>query len=178
MIEFEVNGKRGKHVISLPTSLKEITSDYLLEVTKDVALPEHYSLIGVCYREKLSTIIMNARQNKNMTTAVVPVFIKSGTEDFTLALSAEKIIVSSSQLSLGYHVTCPKNNININNFVSYIEGDGYAYQNAIKANEYVYFLEFKIIPNSDIVGVYKDLKDDTTFDNPFKITPISTEEVD
>lgn len=174
MIKFEVNGKRGSYIFPLPTELKELTPEYLNYVTEEVEIANDYTLIGICYREKLSTIIMSARQNKNLTTAVVPIFIKRGNttgEANCNPNTGDKLIISGSQLSLGHHVVCPKNTLTINNFISFTDGDGLAYQNAVKENKYVYFLEFKIIPNCDIVGIYKDVDKNCDFKNPFKEYP-------
>lgn len=182
MLEFKTNGKRGSYKLTLPTKLSEITVEYLEAVTKDVKPADNYTLIAVCYREKLSTIIMNAKQNKAMTTAVVPIYVKRSfkdVKDINIPLSiTDKVIISGSDLSLGHHVICPNNSLTINNFVSYVEGDGFAYQNALKLNAYVYFLEFKLVPNCAIVGAYKEInKDEEEFINPFKEVKLESGEL-
>lgn len=174
MLEFEVNGKLGNVIITLPTNLEEISKDFLLSVTNDVIVGDNYSLIGICYREKVSTIIMSAKQNKNLTTSVVPIFIKCGALDDTSYVISklevrDKLIVDASNIATGHHVICPKNPLTINKFINYVEGDRTAFDKAIKlTNQYVYFLEFKIIPNCDIIGIYKDIKEELK-DNPFKV---------
>lgn len=171
MLKFTTNGKNGTNILTLPTKLEEITSDYLKNVTKEVGIANNYSLIGVCYKEKLSNIIMTSRQRKpNANIAVVPIFIKAGITDSKFVNDiniGDKLIVSPSQISLGHHVAAPKNNLTISTFLFYCEGDNDVYQKALTYSEYVYFLEFKIIPNCDIIGTYfnnTEITEDKTFE--------------
>lgn len=178
MLKFTTNGKTGSFDFIFPTKLEELTPDYLILVAKDVEVANDYTLIGVCYREKLSTIIVSSKQNKNLTTAVVPIFIKSGISENGFVKdkceTGNKIIISPSQIALGHHVVCPENKITISNFLAYLDGDKDAYRNALNINSYVYFLEFKIVPNCDIIGIYKDSKEKVPFNNPFTIVPVAT----
>lgn len=167
MLKFTTNGKNGVNVLTYPTSLDEITPEYLKEVTNDIVLSENYSLIGVCYREKLSNIILSVRQNKKSTDIpVVPIFIK-GRKDIE---TGDKLVISPSQIAIGHHVNAKKNVLTINNLLHYVDGDGMAFGNASKYKDFVYFLEFKIVPNCDIVGYYKK-ENDKDFENPFKVVP-------
>lgn len=78
MLKFEVNGKRGAILMNLPTKLSEITPEYLNEVTSNVVVADNYSLIGILYRESLASVILaNNRKQKNITTAIIPVFVKA-----------------------------------------------------------------------------------------------------
>lgn len=181
MLKFLANGVNGNKVLNFPTKVEEITPEYLLNVTKDVEVADNYVLVALCYREKISTILMTARQNKkDVTSAVIPLFIKSGRlstnganeESFISKIkTGDKIIAASSQLALGHHVVCPMNTLNINNLIYYTEKDGFAYQRAVNIQDYIHFLEFKIIPANDVIAFRP--KVDSNFDNPFKIEDAS-----
>ena len=123
MLKFEVNGKHGSIIMNLPTKLSEITPEYLNEVTSNVVVADNYSLIGILYRESLASVILaNNRKQKNITTAVVPVFVKAGTTDTEYIKNmscGDKIIIAPSDIAIGHHVSCPKNMITINNILEY-----------------------------------------------------------
>lgn len=183
MITFKTHSKNGNFAVTLPTDLKDITEEYLKAVTKEVFVAENYSLIGLCYREKLSTIIFNAKNNKPSNIVTVPIYIKSNNNEQPFTECGNKLVVSGSQLALGHHVNCVMNTLTINKFLYYIEGDNNAYQNALREfkDVYCYFLEFKIIPNCDIVGVYANIdkiKDIDNFNNPFKVNVLRDDEWD
>ena len=173
MLKFQTNGINGSKYFNLPTELEEITNDYLKYVTKDVDVADNYVLVALCYREKLSSIIMTARNNKTeITSSVVPVFIKHGeinNEFIKQIKTGQSLIVAPSQLALGHHVVCPDNTLNISLLVNSLNGDNNAYMRATKHKEYVYFLEFKIIPAIDIIAARRDIKCDEPFNNPFNI---------
>ena len=144
MLKFEVNGKRGVILMNLPTKLSEITPEYLNDVTSNVVVADNYSLIGILYRESLASVILaNNRKQKNITTAIVPIFIKAGATDTEYV----------------------KNMITINNILEYCDGDKEAYQRAISISQPCYYLEFKIVPNCNIHGNYKE--ESGSYKNPF-----------
>lgn len=171
MLKFTTNGKNGSFNLNLPTSLSEITPAYLKDVTSDVLIANNYSLIAICYREAFSTVIFaNNTKKKNLTTAIVPLFVKCGKNDngFINSLNAgDKLIIAPSQIALGHHVTAPRNLITINNILSCIEGDKNIYKEALKEAKQCYFVEFKLVPNVDINGAYKAEAETTATDNPF-----------
>ena len=106
MLKFEVNGKRGSIIMNLPTKLSEITPEYLNEVTSNVVVADNYSLIGILYRESLASVMLaNNRKQKNITTAVVPVFVKAGTTDTEYIKNmscGDKIIIAPSDIAIGH----------------------------------------------------------------------------
>lgn len=179
MLEIQTNGNLGKFNIKLPTKLSEITEDYLNRVTEGIEVAPNYSLIGICYREKLSTVILSVRQRKKqIDTPVVPIFIKAGenTSDFISNINTgNRIIISGSNIALGNHVSTPNNNITINKVLEFIDGDSEIYKEAMKHNDYCYFLEFKLVPNCNIIGCYKNLNV-ASFEDPFISKIIEIEE--
>ena len=169
MLKFEVNGNHGVILMNLPTKLSEITPEYLNEVTSNVVVADNYSLIGILYRESLASVMLaNNRKQKNITTAVVPVFVKAGTTDTEYIKNmscGDKIIIAPSDIAIGHHISCPKNMITINNILEYCNGDKEAYKNAICVSQPCYYLEFKIVPNCNIHGNYKE--ESGSYKNPF-----------
>ena len=125
MLKFEVNSKNGNILMNLPTKLSEITSEYLSSVTSDVVIADNYSLIGILYKESLASVILaNNRKQKNITTAIVPIFVKAGatdTEYIKNIACGDKIVIAPSDIAMGHHVTCPKNRITINNIKNEIK---------------------------------------------------------
>lgn len=161
MIQFEVNGANGHKILTYPTNLKELTPDYLKQLAEEIIPAPNYSLIALCYRERLHNIIFTANQkndNANLQTAVIPIFVKTNNklEDKFIANSGDKVVIAGSQLALGHHVMAAKNTLTLNTLLYYIKGDAAAYHNALNVKDYVYFIEFKLIPNNDIVGVYNE----------------------
>lgn len=169
MLKFEANGKYGIVLMNLPTKLSEITPEYLNDVTSNLVIADNYSLIGILYRESLASVILaNNRKQKNITTSVIPVFVKAGTTttDYIKNMSCgDKIVIASSDIAMGHHVVCPKNKITINNILDYCDGDKEAYQRAISISIPCYYLEFKIVPNCNIHGNY--IEDNDSYENPF-----------
>ena len=162
MKDFLVQGTKVNFNFHFPTNLEEIDVDYLKAVTENVQVAEHHTLVGIVYHEKLFDIIVSRKRNaKGLTAGVVPIFIKAGKTDSEFIQSAEcrdKLIIPSTSLSLGYHVACPQNVLSLDYFVRAIDGDNNLakrYDNNY-GNEQCFFVEFKIIPNNEIKGVYKE----------------------
>jgi len=165
MKDFLVQGTKVNFNFHFPTSLEEISVDYLKAVTENVNVAEHHTLIGIVYHEKLFDIIVSRKRNqKGLTAGVVPIFIKAGKTDSDFIKTAEcrdKLIIPSTSLSLGYHVAAPKNVLSLDYFIRAIDGDNSLakrYDNNY-GNEHCFFVEFKIIPNNEIKGIYKQAVD-------------------
>ena len=170
MLTLDVNSNRGVFKLNLPTSLNEIDKSYIMEVTNHVKVDSNYTLIGVVFREKLSTLILAARKNKkNSDIPVIPVFVKAGKTNSELINGLkvrDKLLISASDIMMGYHVSAPNNLLTINTILELIEGDITTYNKLIGSNEYCYFIEFKLVPNCNIHGAYS-ATDGAGFENPF-----------
>ena len=150
MLKLEVNGSAGKFLVNVPTVFN------LDNAVKHIEVAPEYSLVALIYREKLAVILNSAKQNKEMNTAVVPMFIKAGTTDSKFIKNIKlgnKVIITGSDLSIGIHVNSPLNSLSIPNVVAICNGDNEVYKNAITNTEYCHFVEFKLVPNSAIKGV-------------------------
>ena len=170
MLTLEVNNKQGVFQLNLPTSLNEIDESYIMEVTNHVKVDANYTLIGVVFREKLSTLVLAARKSKkNSDIPVIPIFIKAGETDskFINSLNVrDKLIISASDIMMGYHVSAPNNLITINNILDLLDGDMKVYNQLMASQEMCYFIEFKLVPNCNIHGAYGKT-DVAGFNNPF-----------
>lgn len=156
MLNLKVNGNAGKFTLNLPTMFKEVTNEYMDNAVKHIAVAPEYSLIALVYREKLAVVLNSAKQNKEMNTSVVPVFIKAGTTDSKFIKNIKlgnTLIVTGSDLAIGIHVNSPLNSLSIPNIVAVCEGDNNVYKEAITSTEYCHFVEFKLVPNSAIKGI-------------------------
>ena len=175
MLTLKTSNARGVHELNLPTSLNEINESYITEVTSHIKVDANYTLIGLVYREKLSTLVLAATRNKKTSDiAVIPIFVKAGESDskFINSLNVkDKLIISPSDIMMGYHVSAPNNLLTINNILDLIEGDPIVNQNLMNINEQCYFIEFKLVPNCNIHGAYEKPKV-TEFVNPF-VTKVS-----
>lgn len=161
MVTFPIIQEDCDVIYHLPTHLEEITPNYLKAITKEVHVADHYSLVAlVCY-EKISTLVLaRQRKTKNANVGIVPIFVKNGNTDSQFISSiktGEKVVVSSTQISLGLHVNVPQNELNLDKFLANIDKDiELPYQRAIALEDQspVFFISFKLIPNADIIGVY------------------------
>lgn len=158
MVTIKTNGTLGKYELNFPSNLSDITKEFLLNVTENVELAANYSLIAICYREKVSNILLAANRNKNkIESSVVPLFVKSGaTEDsYVKSINTlDKLVIAGSDIAMGYHITCPRNKVSIDTLLLYTKGDTDIYQKAIEIKDPCYFIDFKIVPNCCIHGHY------------------------
>ena len=170
MLTLKTNNVRGIYELNLPTSLDEIDKSYIAEVTSHVKVDANYSLIGIVFKERLSTLILSARRNKKTSDiAVIPIFVKAGKTDSELINSLnikDKLIISPSDIMLGNHISAPNNFLTINTILDLLDGDADAYAKLVNIPEDCYFIEFKLVPNCNIHGAYTQSKV-TEFVSPF-----------
>lgn len=178
MKEFIVKTKMSEVKFNFPTKLEELTSEYLLGVTSGVTVAPNYSLIGLVYHEKLSTLFMTCRNKKKTASiGVIPIFIKSGKGEKSIVDSAkfgQKLLISNSQIQLAHHCAAPTNNLTLDYFAKVVDAntDKDLYQSLLVDNnpQEVLFVEFKIVPNCDIIALYDN---PTKVDNPYiTVTPL------
>nr|DAH00356.1 MAG TPA: hypothetical protein [Crassvirales sp.] len=171
MLTLNVNGKQGVFTLNLPTTLSDITKEYIANVTSHIEVDDNYTIVGVVFREKLSTLILaNRRNKKNSDIAAIPIFVKAGKTNSELITKldvGEKLIIAPSDIMLGHHLSAPTNLLTINNILNIIEGDMDVYNKVLGVQEQCYFIEFKLVPNCAIHGAYKKCCND--YVNPFVI---------
>lgn len=167
-------GEKG-FVMNLPTSLNEITNDYLFDVTNHICIAPYYAIIACVYRCKLPEIISNAKKKRDLAMAIVPLFVKARITDnmekeltnlFNDISCGDKLIIAGTDIERAYHIVCPKNFITIDNIVRIYNSDSNFAKGVMIDQNYYYFVDFKLAPINDIKGFYK--KDNNeSFINPF-----------
>lgn len=159
MKEFNVSGRYGNYNITLPTKLEEITPEYLNGVTSGVVIAPEHSLIAIVSREKLAVILNASKKREAIATSVLPLFVKSGETEFDFIKHIEtgqKLIMASSDLGRGYHVICPDNKITVEGIIKICADDKELSKTIFIQQDYLYFVDFKLIPNCDIKGAYSN----------------------
>ena len=164
MKEFIVKTKMSEVKFNFPTNLKELSSEYLKQVTNSITVAPNYSLIGVVYHERLANIILTCNnKKKSASIGVIPIFIKSGAGDKSIVDNAkvgQKLLISNTQLQLAHHCAAPANKLTIDYFANVLDAALYKdlYQTAVQDADKseVLFVEFKVIPNCDIIALYDD----------------------
>ena len=130
------------------------------------------------YKDSLSLILTAYKKKTATNMAVVPVFIKAGTNDSEFVKSIElgdKVVVSGSDLSIGHHIQAPFNKITPTIITALCEGDKDIYKEAMLMTEPVCFVEFKLVPISAIHAKLDD-KVKISINNPF-VTNVSKDNV-
>ena len=178
MKTFKVNGDAGSYLITLPQSLDEIGTDYLKQCTDFINPAPNYAVVAVVYKDSLSLILTAYKKKTATNMAVVPVFIKAGTNDSEFIKSIElgdKVVVSGSDLSIGHHIQAPFNKITPTIITALCEGDKDIYKEAMIMTEPVCFVEFKLVP---ISAIHAKLDDNVkiSINNPF-VTNVSKDNV-
>lgn len=164
-----------KFEFNFPTSIAEISDDYLKAITNNVKVADNYSLLAIIYRETLGSMVLaNKQKRSSMASGVIPVFVKAGKTDneFINSLTLkDKVIIASSELMQGHQVNVVGNELSISKFWSILEKDksiASRYNNDY-GKEKCCFIEFKLIPNCSLVGYYSNdvIEPETKY---FKVT--------
>ena len=175
MLTLYVNGTQGAFTLNLPTTLSDITKEYITNVTSHIEVDANYTVVGTVFREKLSTLILASRRNKkNSEISVIPIFVKAGKTDSEFINSLyirDKIIISPSDVMMGHHLSTPNNFLTINLILDLLDGDIKVYNQLMTSQEMCYFIEFKLVPNCNIHGAYQQ-SEVSNFVSPF-VTKIS-----
>ena len=177
MKEFTIKNGDSTVTMNLPTKLSEITKDYLLQVTNEIQPAPYYCVVAMVYRWQLGLITSAAKKKKDLSTAVVPIYVKSNLPEdasaetkelFNKMMCGDKIIIGSTSLELGNHLSCPKNFITIDNIVRIYNADNDFAKGTIYDRNYYYFVDFKLVAASEIRGFYAK-QPNNGFVNPFII---------
>lgn len=158
MKDFKVNHGGESYIFNFPTTIKEISPEYLTAITSNIKVAAHHCLIAIVYREAISTVVLTYKQRKKSITAgVVPIFIKAGDTDSefikNLAIK-DTLVIPGSMLSLANHISIFENTLSLDYFMTLLDSDNEVGQRAIGENQKVCFVDFKIVGNTDIVAAY------------------------
>ena len=175
MNQFKVTDGSSEFLMNLPTKISEITEDYLLSVTEDIVVAPYHAIVAVIYRCKLPEVISTNKKSRAMAIAIVPTYVKSNlpleTEKPTFDLIAgikcgDKIVIAGTDLERGYQLSVPKNLITIENIVKIYNHDNNFAKDVMRDQNYYYFVDFKLVPITDIKGYYKP-SNPAEYVNPF-----------
>ena len=164
MEKFSITAFNHRYSFEYPTSIDELDADWLLKVSANIKPAKHYSLIALIYKESLNSVVTTYKQRKkNMTSVVVPIFIKAGEtdSDFINSLQTkDKLVISPQMLQLAYHVNAWGNSLSIDQLISLLDEDPTAFMRTVSHKTPVCFVEFKIIENNNIVGASTNVYND------------------
>lgn len=157
MKNFNVNYFGKDYIYSLPTDKKEVTIDYLKSVTEDVHVAPNYSLVALLNHVHPATVINNRKSNKEQYVGVIPVLVNKGDTDSDFIKSipyGSTIVVSGSDLAMAQHIVAKYNELDMNKFINVATSDENKelYKELITSKEYVYFVSFKLVPNTFITA--------------------------
>lgn len=159
-------------ILNLPTSYEEVTPEFIENCCKEVHVADNHIIVGLIYKEKLSYVLSTAKNPNNVKPSLIyPVFASEGQDkSFTNKYGndikvKDKIIISGTDLSRGYHVNVKSNRISIDKVVKFVNEDKILLKECVVGGEiakelnntFCYFLELKIVPLCDIKGVYKNV---------------------
>lgn len=170
MIKLE--SKLKNYSLLIPTSINEITPEILSELTKDICLSNYYALVALLYKTKLFEFVASIDKKYSTEVGVVPLLAKA-CEKSLESINAKvgyKLNLVRSTIERGEHINIPGNSISLNNVRDFIKSDkdldkdimtgeyfkqeGKTILESKNESPYCYFLEFKVIPVSDIHASY------------------------
>jgi hypothetical protein len=175
MKEFNVTDGKKDFTFRLPTSISEITGNYLKAVTDDIVIAPYYAVIASVYRAKLPEVISSNKKSKAMAIAIVPLFVKANvpleTEKPTFDMmssikAADRIIIAGTDIERGYQLSTPKNMITLDNVIRIYNHDNNFAKEVMIDQNYYFFVDFKLVPITDIKGKY-NISNPADFINPF-----------
>lgn len=175
-----LQGDKATYGINIPTSMSEITNEVLTELTKNVILSPHHTLICLVYKTTLFNLASSVRNGLNQdTVSVTPLVAKASDALVNTQLPVKegsqvmRPIIAPSVLERGYEVFIPTA-ASINSVIGYIQHDEdlriQLFQKKYKGNAQtlgvsltdkiiiednntdIYLLGFKIVGNNDIVA--------------------------
>lgn len=148
--------------VGYPTSIDEIKLSYFDKLLDNITLQEHYCIIALCFKEKVSNIAMSIKESRNTTSNVTPIIAKIATNNECGYSQGEKAVIDRTNLERGIHLPVSNNWIGVAGFENYVKSNSKLLNSLIKGdywkNEFnsvtpeIYLVEFKIIPIRDIVA--------------------------
>lgn len=162
MKQIKVKAQGKITTFNLPTSMDEISNDFLTKVGESIEIAEHYSLVGIIWYNKINDLILAGKnKSKSSDIGVIPIFVKGGELQNIMDVKVgQKLLITSNNLELGTRVAVPGNPLNLSHFLNTIgtrvRGTFPELEYDDEKNENVYFIDFKLIPNCNIQGVYNE----------------------
>lgn len=155
------------YLINVPTSLSEISAEYLQKVTDHIHVAEHFAIVALVLTTKLSEYCytINNPNGKAPTIGVTPILVKFNSNEATSHLKVgDIVIISDTDLERGNHLNVPSI-ITSDRVGAYLMSDA-KYIKDIQIGEakddkgnrigdsMVKLLQFKVVPVCDIHASY------------------------
>lgn len=156
MLHLTSNVESGKFELNLPTTLSEITKDYLLTISDTISVAEHYALVAICHRTKLIDLLMAANNKKPITTASDTLFIKANADSSNFLYNCPfgaKLITDKDQIAIYKPLNLPNNVLSIQSVLQHTYGDKDLYKQALSIKDAIYCVEVVITPIINIHGI-------------------------
>ncbi len=178
-----IESDKQNYSILLPTSIDEITKEVLDNMLAGIKVSKYHCIVALIYEEKLFSLV-SAITKGSGASKVVPIVAKMGENaESDIIKPMDRIIIDKASLERGVHVRVSNNYLDPNIVGNYIMEDSELvkdiqtgrYFNDGETSDHVakmkspscYFVEFKVIPLSDICGGI-DTKEVSTI-NHFKV---------
>lgn len=175
-----LSSDKADYNILVPTSMSDITNEGLKDITKNIKVSEHYSIICLVYKTTLFNLASQVTcQLKADNISVTPILVDAtaGLDNNGLPVKGSdgliRPIIAPSAIERGHEVYVPTA-ASLNSVLGYIQHDNdlriELYQKKYKKNvealgviptdkiviednsQSIYLLGFKIVPNSDIIA--------------------------
>lgn len=148
--------------VGYPTSIDEIKLSYFDKILDNIVLQEHYCIIALCFKDKVSNIAMCLKESRNTTSSITPIIAKISENNECGYSQGQKAVIDRTNLERGIHLPIANNWIGVTGFENYVKGNPKLLNSLIKGdywkNEFsnvtpeIYLVEFKIVPIRDIVA--------------------------
>lgn len=148
--------------VGYPTNLDEIKDEYFNKILSNVHLQEHYCVIALCFKEKISSIAMSIKENRNTTSNVTPIIAKIAENNECGFSQGDRAVIDRTNLERGIHLHISNNWISVAGFENYVKTNPKLLNSLIKGDYWkndfnnvtpeIYLVEFKIVPIRDIVA--------------------------
>lgn len=159
MLNVNVTGSGKGSFLSLPTTIDEVSIEYLTGVTSDVRIEPNYALVALCVSDKLSTLCSN--KNKNIDVKAISIFVRSNDPNKAIdVLPGEKLICAPTDIMMGHEVTAPRNVLSPSKVAKLVNSTKELSAKIFTYTEHIWLVTFKLVPLSAIHGSYMNLTSD------------------
>lgn len=160
MITINVEGSDKSRVLNLPTTIDEITLDYLNGVTSDVRIEPNYALVALLVSDKLSTLCV-PNNKKSIDVKAIAVLVRANDpNNVGEAQVGEKLICAPTDIMMGHEVTSPMNVLSPSKVSKLIASDKALLARIYSYTEPVWLVTFKLVPLNTIHGSYKKISEE------------------
>ena len=157
MLNVNVTGSGKGSFLSLPTTIDEVSIEYLTGVTSDVRIEPNYALVALCVSDKLSTLCSN-NNKKSIDVKAISVFVRSNDPHKAIdVLPGEKLICAPTDIMMGHEVTAPRNVLSPSKVAKLVNSTKELSAKIFTYTEHIWLVTFKLVPLNAIHGSYKNI---------------------